>query len=71
MRIQDINADQFIEQYALRCTSKRSLQFGLLLVTGASLEEAGNLACFGEQAFINNCTKELEKMGFIERHGTG
>ena len=71
MRVKDITLEEFVEKYALIVTSKRTLQFGLLLATGASMKEAGNLACYGEQVFINKAVRELEKMGYIESHGTG
>jgi len=65
--IKDMPPREFIRYYALRITTKPTLQFGLLLSCGDSIEAAFNQALGNNQQLMLEATIELIGLGFMKR----
>jgi hypothetical protein len=66
--IKDMPPRDFIRYFALRITTKPTLQFGLLLSCGDSIEMAMNQALGNNQQLLLEATVELIKLGFMRRN---
>ena len=66
-KIRDMTLREFVRQYALRVPEKDVLQFGLLLASGDSPEQAFRLALNNDKDRLAAAYAQLERLGYIKR----